>query len=51
MAITGPLEATPLDDRTPNIRAKTRTREHVLSDLSINYVERQILLCGFSANA
>lgn len=25
---------------------KLRTREHVLADLSINYVERQVLLCG-----
>jgi Domain of unknown function (DUF4365) len=28
---------------------KTRTREHVLADLSINYVERRLLLCGCSA--
>ena len=27
-----------------------RTREHVLADLSVNYVERQILLCGFAVN-
>jgi hypothetical protein len=27
---------------------KLRTREHVLADLSINYVERQVLLCGCS---
>lgn len=25
---------------------KMRTREHVLADLSINHVERQVLLCG-----
>lgn len=25
---------------------KLRTREHVLADLSINHVERQVLLCG-----
>ncbi len=25
---------------------KLRTREHVLADLSINYVERQVLVCG-----
>ena len=30
------------------VRGKTRTREHVLADLSINHVERQALLCGFS---
>jgi hypothetical protein len=27
---------------------KTRTREHVLGDLGINHVERQVLLCGCS---
>lgn len=26
---------------------KRRTRAHVLADLSMNYVERQVLLCGF----
>ena|ERR1700722_19767228 len=30
-----------------NLR-KRRTREHVVSDLSVNHVERQALLCGFS---
>jgi hypothetical protein len=34
--------------RTPAER-KLRTREHVLADLSANYVEKQALLCGFSA--
>ena len=29
---------------------KLRTREHVLADLSINHVERQILLRGFAVN-
>ena len=29
---------------------KMRTRAHVLADLSINYVERQVLLCGFSVD-
>jgi hypothetical protein len=29
---------------------KLRTRAHVLADLSINYVERQVLLCGFSVD-
>jgi hypothetical protein len=28
---------------------KRRTREHVLADLSANYVEKQALLCHFSA--
>jgi hypothetical protein len=27
---------------------KTRTREHVIADLGVNHVERQVLLCGFS---
>ncbi len=27
---------------------KRRTREHVLADLSVNHVERQALLCGYS---
>jgi hypothetical protein len=27
---------------------KRRTREHVIADLSVNHVERQALLCGFS---
>jgi hypothetical protein len=34
----------------PNIRGQTRTREHVLADRGVNYVERQVLLCGFSVN-
>jgi hypothetical protein len=29
---------------------KMRTRAHVLADLSINHVERQVLLCGFSVD-
>jgi len=29
-------------------RGKLRTREHVLADLSINFLERQVLLCGCS---
>jgi hypothetical protein len=37
-----------LKGEPPGIRGKTRTREHVLADLSINHVERQVLLCGFS---
>jgi hypothetical protein len=28
---------------------KLRTREHVLADLGVNYVEKQALLCSFSA--
>jgi hypothetical protein len=27
---------------------KRRTREHVIADLSVNHIERQALLCGFS---
>jgi hypothetical protein len=33
--------------RTPRDR-KLRTREHVLADLSANFVEKQALLCGFA---
>lgn len=29
---------------------KRRTREHVLADLSVNYVEKQALLCGFGVD-
>jgi hypothetical protein len=29
-----------------SLPGKRRTREHVLADLSVNYVERQVLLCG-----
>src|SRR5437867_4163638 len=35
--------------RQPHER-KLRTREHVLADLSVNHVERQILLRGFAVN-
>jgi hypothetical protein len=35
--------------RQPRER-KLRTREHVVADLSVNYVERQILLRGFAVN-
>lgn len=35
--------------RQPDER-KLRTRAHVLADLSVNYVERRILLCGFAVN-
>ncbi|MBV9850136.1 MAG: DUF4365 domain-containing protein [Armatimonadetes bacterium] len=27
---------------------KRRTREHVIADLSVNFVERQVLLCGYT---
>jgi len=27
---------------------KRRTREHIIADLSVNYFERQALLCGYS---
>jgi hypothetical protein len=35
--------------RRTSAERKVRTREHVLADLSVNYVEKQALLCGFSA--
>ena len=31
------------------ILGKRRTREHVIADLSVNFVERQALLCGYTA--
>ncbi|MBX9623039.1 MAG: DUF4365 domain-containing protein [Gemmataceae bacterium] len=31
----------------PNPRRKTRTRGHVIADLGVNYVERQVLLAGY----
>ena len=33
--------------RQPTPR-KTRTREHIIADLSVNYVEQQVLLAGFT---
>jgi len=29
-------------------RKKRRTREHVIGDLAVNHMERQVLLCGFT---
>ncbi len=34
--------------RKKPIGRKRRTREHVIADLSANFVERQALLCGYS---
>jgi hypothetical protein len=31
-----------------SIPRKRRTREHVIADLSVNHVERHVLLCGFT---
>src|SRR5207302_822396 len=31
-------------------RRKTRTRQHVIADLGVNFAERQILLAGFTAD-
>jgi Domain of unknown function (DUF4365) len=28
---------------------KRRPRQHIIADLSVNYVERYVLLCGYSA--
>jgi hypothetical protein len=39
-----------LREEPPSVRGKTRTRAHVLADLSVNHVERQVLLCGFSVD-
>ena len=30
------------------VRRKRRTREHIIADLGVNYIERFVLLCGFS---
>lgn len=32
--------------KKPRVRGKIRTREHVIADLAVNYVERQALLGG-----
>jgi hypothetical protein len=29
-------------------QGKIRTREHIIADLAINHVERQVLLCGYT---
>jgi hypothetical protein len=34
--------------RRPNPPRKRRTREHIIADLGVNHVERQVLLCGFT---
>jgi len=38
-----------LATKKPVGQRKTRTREHVLADLALNHVERQVFRCGFSA--
>jgi len=35
--------------RRSGTERKLRTRQHVLADLSANYVEKQALLCGYTA--
>src|SRR5262245_7909639 len=35
--------------RIMRIQRKRRTRQHVIADLAVNHVERQALLCGFTA--
>ena len=37
-------------DSSPPLARKRRTREHVIADLSINHVERQALLAGYTVN-
>src|SRR5262249_11030256 len=34
--------------KTPRAPRKRRTREHVIADLGVNFVERQALLCGYT---
>ena len=36
-------------DEQQRQRGKLRTREHVVADLGVNFVERQVLLAGFAA--
>ena len=31
------------------VRAKTRTRQHVIADMSFNHLERYVLECGYTA--
>lgn len=33
---------------SPQPRRKKRTREHVIADLGVNHVQRQVLLCGYT---
>jgi Domain of unknown function (DUF4365) len=35
--------------KSSRVERKRRTREHILADLSANYVEKQALLCGYTA--
>ncbi len=37
-----------MSEESRSRRRKTRTREHVIADLGVNYVERQIILAGFA---
>ena len=37
-----------MDKHRSTLPGKTRTREHVIADLGLNYVERHVLLCGFT---
>src|SRR5262245_7182601 len=39
-----------LTTRREKRRKKTRTQEHILAELSVNYVERQVLLRGWSVD-
>src|SRR5262249_54094421 len=34
--------------KKPTLKQKTRTREHIVADLAVNHVERQVLLCGYT---
>jgi hypothetical protein len=34
--------------KKPRFQGKTRTREHIIADLAVNHVERQVLLHGFT---
>src|SRR2546430_828537 len=43
-------KAQPLARKRQPYERKLRTREHILADLSVNFVERQILLRGYAVN-
>jgi hypothetical protein len=43
------MEITTLTREPPSILGKTRTRQHVIADLGVNYLERHVLLSGFTA--
>jgi len=43
-------EKTPLKAEVPRVQGKAGAHGHVLADLGMNHVERQVLLCGYSVD-